>query len=162
MLPKLGGFPGSWALTGESLNQAPVAAEMGGKERGLRAEGRPVELETTSPERIYTMIPAVRVVGPGKRERGYLEKLAALASELEAAALVERGSARRLDRMEKKLEAVREAADAEVQKSHRLILALGSLQRENEMLREKLTLALATPALLPPRRSWLARLFLRA
>jgi len=49
-----------------------------------------------------------------------------------------------------------------VQKSHRLILALGSLQRENELLREKLSLELATPALLPPRRSWLARLFLRA
>ncbi len=121
-----------------------------------------MELETTSIERIYEIVPAVRVVGPGKRERAYLEKLAVLGAELEAAALVERGSARRLDRMETKLLAVREAAEAEVQKSHRLILALGSLQRENELLREKLSLELATPALLPPRRSWLARLFLRA
>ena len=50
------------------------------------------------------------------------------------------------------------------QKEHRLILALGALQRENEMLREELSRALearARPAL-PARRSFLARLLGRA
>ena len=99
----------------------------------------------------------LRVVGPGRRERAYQERVAGLERELDAAALVERGSSRRLDRMERKLDAVREAALDLEQKEKRLILALGALQRENEILREKLALAL--PA---RRRSLLARLFARA
>src|SRR5690349_11729320 len=95
----------------------------------------------------------LRIVGPGRRERAYQERVGSLERELEAASLVERGSARRLDRMERKLDAVREAALDLEQKEKRLILALGALQRENELLRERLALAL--PA---PRRSLLARL----
>jgi len=115
--------------------------------------------------------PPPRIVGPGRREREYLAKVAGLAATvaereraLEAAALVERGSARRLDRMEKKLEAVREVVALQEQKEHRLILALGALQRENEMLREKIALGSAERRnrALPPRRSFLARLFHRA
>src|SRR5262249_15600946 len=115
----------------------------------------------TAAERIYEIVPAPRVVGPGRKERAYLEKLAALGRELEAAALVERGSGRRLDRMERKLAAVREAASALEQKEHRLILALGAVQRENELLRERLVLALAPPKREPPKRTWLGRLLRR-
>ncbi|MFN0007677.1 MAG: hypothetical protein ACKVXR_07200 [Planctomycetota bacterium] len=106
-----------------------------------------------------------RVVGPGRREREYLTRVAGLQSALEAAALVERGSSRRLDRMERKLDAVREVVDLQQKKEHRLILALGALQRENEMLREKLALGSGErrPKALPaPKRSFLARLFHRA
>ena len=97
-------------------------------------------------EPTYVLVPAPpRVVGPGRREREYLAKVSGLQAELEAAALVERGSARRLDRMERKLEAVREVVELQEKKEHRLILALGALQRENEILREKLALQLAPP-----------------
>jgi hypothetical protein len=91
----------------------------------------------------------LKLVGPGRKERAYLAKVEALEREMETIALVERGSARRLDRMERKLAATREAAvaarrDGE-QKEKRLILALGALQRENELLREKLALQLVAP-----------------
>jgi len=120
-------------------------------------------------EKAFEIVPVPRgapprVVGPGRRERGYLARVAGLQSELEAAALVERGSARRLDRMERKLEAVREVVEIQEKKEHRLILALGALQRENELLREKLALGSGgrAPKALPPRPSFLARLFRRA
>lgn len=133
----------------------------------------------TGQEPIVVLVPSppraeARVVGPGRREREYLarvaglrETLAARERELEAVALVERGSARRLDRMERKLDAVREAALAAGQKEHRLILALGALQRENEILREKLALGPGSARISRleahrPRRSLLARLFRRA
>jgi len=106
-----------------------------------------------------------RIVGPGRREREYLARVSGLESALEAAALVERGSSRRLDRMEKKLDAVREVVEIQQKKEHRLILALGALQRENEMLREKLALGSGDRrqrALPAPKRSLLARLFHRA
>lgn len=119
-------------------------------------------------ERVFEIVPAAprrwgppRVVGPGRRERAYLEKLARLESELESASLVERGSARRLDRMERKLEAVREAARSLEQKEHRLILALGAVQRENEILRERLVLSLA-PRRPAPKASWLSRILRRS
>ena len=105
-------------------------------------------------EREVEIVPVPRVVGPGRRERAYLARVAALEGELETLSLVERGSARRLDRMEKKLAATREAALAVEQQEKRLILALGALQRENEILREKLALQLAPPK----KRSVLARL----
>ena len=122
-----------------------------------------------SAEPIVVMVPVPRgapprIVGPGRREREYLARVAGLESALEASALVERGSARRLDRMERKLEAVREVVELHEKKEHRLILALGALQRENELLREKLALGAGDrrPKALPPRRSFLARLFRRA
>jgi hypothetical protein len=121
----------------------------------------------TDQEPIFTLVPqpprVPRVIGPGRRERQYIERIAERERALEAAALVERGSARRLDRMERKLDAVREAALAAEQREKRLILALGALQRENELLREKLALGAGSavrPRLAPPpRRSFLARLF---
>jgi hypothetical protein len=100
-------------------------------------------------EREVEIVPVPRIVGPGRRERAYLAQVTALQGELEMLSLVERGSARRLDRMERKLAATREAALAAQlttgQQEKRLILALGALQRENEILREKLALQLAPP-----------------
>jgi hypothetical protein len=118
--------------------------------------------QTEEGERIYELVPmAPRVVGPGRRERAYLERLDGLRAELEAASLVERGSARRLDRMERKLAAVREAAAALEQREHRLILALGAMQRENELLNERLVLTLA-PKKPAPKTSWLGRILRRS
>jgi hypothetical protein len=96
-----------------------------------------------------------RPIGPGRRERAYLERVAALESdlaraeteradaslgeqrasrELELSSLVERGAERRLDRVEQDL--VRERAELERrrQRENRLILALGALQNENRRL----------------------------
>ena len=109
-------------------------------------------------EREVEIVPVPRVVGPGRRERAYLARVAGLERELETLSLVERGSARRLDRMERKLAATREAALAVEQQEKRLILALGALQRENEILREKLALQLAPPK----KRGLLAKLLHRS
>jgi len=77
----------------------------------------------------------LRVVGPGRRERGYLAQLerlrrraARLGGALEVSQRVERGCQRRLDRLEDELR--------DAHRAHkRLALALGALQRENELLR---------------------------
>ena len=109
---------------------------------------------------------AARVVGPGRRERGYLERISALAgeltlegerrdglrhvleqrtAELETSLRVERGCQRRLDRLEERLDLERERL-AQAERQHkRLALALGALQRENELLREQLQLPGALP-----------------
>ncbi len=109
-------------------------------------------------EREVVIQPVPRIVGPGRRERAYLAQVAALEREIDTLSLVERGSGRRLDRMERKLAATREAALDLEQKEKRLILALGALQRENEILREKLALQLAPPK----KRGIVARLLGRA
>jgi hypothetical protein len=85
--------------------------------------------------------PAPRVVGPGRRELAYLARVAELEREVDLASLVERGSTRRLDRMEGALDEKRREAEALAQREKRMILALGALQRENEILHERLALA---------------------
>lgn len=95
-------------------------------------------------EPIVVVVPhraAPRVVGPGRRERAYLDRIAALEREAELAALVERGSTRRLDKLEGALDEQRRGARELAQREKRMVLALGALQRENELLREKLALA---------------------
>jgi hypothetical protein len=96
-----------------------------------------------------------RVVGPGRLERRYRERVSdleqdleqeagrarALARELETSQLVERGSQRLLDRLEGLARDERAAREALEQREKRLILCLGGLQRENELLRERLALA---------------------
>ena len=93
-----------------------------------------------------------RVVGPGRRERAYQGECRRLESDLEAARAawraqsaetaqkerelallerVERGCQRHLDRLEGKVAVAGQQKD-------RLILALGGLQRENELLRAEL------------------------
>lgn len=109
-----------------------------------------------------------RRVGPGRLERGYLARIEALEDArraelerrrevelqlqrshgaLDLAGRLERGLQRLLDRQEVRLETA-------AQREKRLALALGAVQRENELLRRQLELgaAPAAPALLPPRR----------
>lgn len=106
----------------------------------------------------------LRVTGPGRLERGYLARLAGLSAEVElarerelrleesvrerAAALevsqrVERGCQRRIDRLEERLEQRTQALLASERQQKRLALALGSMQREVELLRSKSAPALA-------------------
>ncbi len=108
-----------------------------------------------------------RRVGPGRLERGYQARIGALQesleregarqrglevdlvrarAELEASGRVERGLQRLADRLEEKIE-----TGAQMEK--RLILALGALQKENELLRHQLALAAAAPAPALPSRS---------
>ncbi|MEO6709253.1 MAG: hypothetical protein ABIP42_06715 [Planctomycetota bacterium] len=105
----------------------------------------------------------LRVIGPGRFERGYLERLSGLSAEIEVtrdrerrlldnlregkAALevsqrVERGCQRRIDRLEGWLEARTQALLESERQQKRLAFALGSMQRELDTLREK-----AAPAL---------------
>ena len=118
-----------------------------------------------------------RPIGPGRIERGYQRRIAelegavgasgercgaaerelmaarvelagaqgdvrGLRGELDAAARLERGLQRHADKLEQRL-------DTASQREKRLILALGSLQKENELLRERLVLASAERAALP-------------
>ncbi len=106
----------------------------------------------------------LRVIGPGRFERGYLQRLAGLAGELEMvreserrlaeslregkSALemslrVERGCQRRMDRLEIRLEDRTQALLESERQHKRLLLVLGSMQRENELLRSQLPLTLA-------------------
>ena len=129
-------------------------------------------VERTTAGRSRSRGAALRVVGPGRRERAYQQELVEARREREAArsearvlaerasarerelALaerVERGSQRRLDRLEDAL------ATAE-QREKRLALTLGALQRETELLRARLAGAPAlaanlVPALVPNRRA---------
>jgi hypothetical protein len=118
--------------------------------------------EQVSPDESYEPMPRLRVIGPGRFERGYLHRLSGLAAELEGArecesrarerlrqttaALevsrsVERGCQRRLDRSETWLEERTQALLASERQQKRLALTLGAMQRENEMLRAQLQLA---------------------
>ncbi len=113
-----------------------------------------------------------RPIGPGRIERGYQRRIAelersvteaselrnaaelglassqgqllGLRGELELAARLERGLQRHADKLEQRL-------DTAEQREKRLVLALGALQKENELLRERLALASgARQPALPP------------
>lgn len=99
--------------------------------------GRQGVLDPESGEPLVELQP--RVVGPGRKERGYLERQAELLRELELARLVERGSERLLDRLETELEIERS-------RQKRLCLALGAMQREVETLRRQAALPEAQDA----------------
>lgn len=107
-------------------------------------------------------MPRLRVIGPGRFERGYLQRLSGLAAEIEVfrerelrsneslrhttAALqvsrsVEHGCQRRLDRIETLLEQRTQALLASERQQKRLVLTLGAMQRENVLLRSQLALA---------------------
>lgn len=98
-----------------------------------------------------------RVVGPGRRERDYLKRVAALEDllqfererhaglqrELDLTLRVERGAQRRLDRLEQRLELSHA-------RERRLAALMGALQRDNELLRLKVgELEAAAAARLP-------------
>lgn len=113
----------------------------------------------------------MRVVGPGRRERAYQERIAALEQSLDArsraleeAALVERGTGRLLDRVEAELAEAREREAEARRQLHRTLVLLGSVQREAEGLRHALTAPArrALPHGVTERSGWLGRLLARA
>ena len=144
-----------------------------GKELPESAEGKSVEGNHTA--RTALTRPIVlepRAIGPGRIERGYQLRIAelerevtqaselrsaaelglassqgqllGLRGELEVASRLERGLQRHADKLEQRL-------DTAEQREKRLVLALGALQKENELLRERLALAGgAGPPALPP------------
>jgi hypothetical protein len=95
-----------------------------------------------------------RVVGPGRRERAYLSRIRALELDLEergrererlvvgldTSRRLERGCQALLDRMEEHAALEREERRSLEQRERRMILVLGALQKENELLREQLAL----------------------
>jgi len=105
-----------------------------------------------------------KVVGPGRRERSYQDRIQALEQQaavsehtLETASLIERGSRNLLDRMERQLDSSDEALERERAASRRVCVMLGALQRENEVIREELTAARVQLARLEapkPKRLW--------
>lgn len=144
------------------------AGDPTGAAPGLDESGEPV-FEIQPPARRGTL----RIVGPGRKERSYLEDLGRLKREveesaraLEVANLVERGAARAMDRLEGEIASRRRDHQALLQDQRRLILALGAVQRENEILREKLVLRATAPRALGPARrekraSFWSRVFAR-
>lgn len=132
--------------------------------------------DAESGEPVFELAPAPppRVVGPGRRERQYQQRVAALerdvdvrerelalrgrelaqreeelalrGRELEVSALVERGAVRAATKLEHKLAAADAVAEQLQQAQNRLLVALGALQRENELLRASLG---ERPALAP-------------
>lgn len=104
-----------------------------------------------------------RVVGPGRRERGYLSRLTNLEErlskeaeerrlierELDVSQRLERGCQRLIDRIEDRWTEDRERLALAEGQQKRLILALGAVQRENELLRERLELGASRPEQLP-------------
>ncbi|MCH2107328.1 MAG: hypothetical protein MK291_11880 [Planctomycetes bacterium] len=106
--------------------------------------GEPVvELVSGAPSRSEP-----KVVGPGRKERAYMDKIHDLEHQaslneqaLENASLIERGSSNLMDRMERQLESSDEALERERAASRRVCVMLGSLQRENEVIREQLNAA---------------------
>lgn len=125
--------------------------------------------------REFELTPAARVVGPGRLERAYLQKIDSLCADVDAArerertlaeslgversALevsqrIERGCQRRIDRLEHRLEErTRELLQAE-RAQKRLALALGSVQREVELLRSQSALLLAEAPKTRPTSLW--------
>lgn len=127
---------------------------------------RTLDPETSEPVLELQPRPAMRVVGPGRKERAYQVQIAELGRraadlsgqlgttrrELEVARLVERGTDRLVVRLEQRLER------ADAQKARALVL-VGGLQAELEATRERLALAEAKLRQLPaPRRGWMSRL----
>ena len=93
-----------------------------------------------------------RVVGPGRRERDYIERVRHVESELarergrcehaarelDTAARLERACQRHIDRLEVRVADERERTERSEAAQKRLLLAVGALQQENEALRARL------------------------
>ena len=138
----LAAVPRSPSSTAASDTSARAPADRGAidAETGERAiEIAP--LARPEPEHVL----AVRITGPGRRERRYIEALAVRERELAIADVLERGARRRMNRLERDLAQSRASEQARVLVANRLILALGALQRDNELLRERLALAQHAP-----------------
>jgi hypothetical protein len=83
---------------------------------------------------------AWRVVGPGRRERAYQVRVAQLETELQWAARIERGAQKLLDRLDARHAEDQLQLAAGAQREKRLILALGALHKENELLQRRVAL----------------------
>src|SRR5688500_14137492 len=79
----------------------------------------------------------LRVVGPGRLERGLRGRIDGLERELDLARLVERGTQTRQDRLERELSSAQAAAEEAQQRERRLVLALGVLHGEKNELRRR-------------------------
>ena len=82
--------------------------------------------------------PALRIVAPGRLERAYQARIGELKEALETSSLVERGAQRCCDRMEGRLEQTEQHLEQSRQVERRLCATLGSLERENSLLRERI------------------------
>jgi hypothetical protein len=110
-----------------------------------------------------------RVVGPGRRERDYLERIETLdrtlgqaESALVIAGLVERGSARLIDRLEHEEARARADLERAREEENRLLVVLGAVQRDNERLHERAReLETRLAALTAPRRPGIVARLLR-
>lgn len=100
----------------------PVAARV--ETAGAQATANGAEVAQPSPAG------KPRPIGPGRKERAYQDRIAAAQRELETARMLERGSNRMLDRLE------REAAEAR-RMERRLSFALGALQAQNLALQSQ-------------------------
>lgn len=130
------------ALADRALSERALA------ERAGTTDGEEVVVLTPAGRGGHPRARGLRVTGPGRREREYLERVDVLSTvldatraELERAALVERGTGRLADRLERELAAGREREREVGQQLHRVLVALGSTQRELEEVRARLARA---------------------
>lgn len=105
-----------------------------------RAAG-PASLRRVSGDGDVELTPRLRIIGPGRRERQYIENIEQLEREalvkdsaLDAATLVERGTERYVDRIEQERAADRERLQEVQAQGNRLLVAMGAMQKENERL----------------------------
>ncbi|MEO2164259.1 MAG: hypothetical protein ABGY29_17210 [bacterium] len=87
------------------------------------------------------LTPRLRIVGPGRRERQYVASIEQLEREalekdsaLIAATLIERGTERYVERIEQERIADRKQLQEVQAQGNRLLVAMGSMQKENERL----------------------------
>jgi hypothetical protein len=106
------------ASTRQSQSATQAAA---GQHASLRTVGRDADGLAQ-----VELVPGARPrpVGPGRKERAYLERIEAAERELETSRLLERGTNRLLDRLE------RESVEARAME-RKLSFALGALQAQN-------------------------------
>jgi len=109
------------ASTLQPQSATPATAE---QHASLRTVGRDAEGLAQ-----VELVPGARPrpVGPGRKERAYLERIEAAERELETSRLLERGTNRLLDRLE------RESVEARAME-RKLSFALGALQAQNRAL----------------------------
>ena len=98
---------------------------------------------------------SLRVTGPGRKERAYQARIEVLEADAEAAAcahgevsrelevarLIERGTERLTDRLEAEAVRSKEQLERVQDQGKRLMVALGALQGENQVLRAELEAA---------------------
>jgi len=156
------------ALDAELFGPPPTPSELGVGERSitLMPHGR-----GGSPR-----ARGLRVIGPGRRERDYLERVDDLTGaldqahrELDHAALIERGTGRFVERMVRESRTAMERLEGERQESlqreealrrqlNRTLVLLGATQNEVEGLRQALAGAARRALASNANTGWLARL----